>query len=159
VATVRERRDLSTGQVRPVTADDTCAFTVQFANGGLGNIHIGSTTWHGSGEHIEAYGSEGTLALTAGGALLGAQRGERRLREFPAPSLDDLRAPEGAPALLLPFMRLARTFAATARTGEPHPPTFVDGLRVQEVIGGVQKAAKDGQWVTLGRGEARLAGV
>jgi predicted dehydrogenase len=123
---------------------------VQFANGGLGSVHICGTAWHGSGEHLQAYGSEGTLVLRADGLLLGARRGDRSLLEFPTPAPDDMRVPDATP-LLAPFMRLAREFAAAARTGEPRAPSFVDGLRVQEVIGGVQKSARDGQWVTLGR--------
>lgn len=146
---VRERRDPATGQPRPVTADDTCVCLLQFAGGALGSIHISGTAWHGSGEHLEAYGSHGTLVLTSDGALLGGRRGDRTWSELPVPALDDLTAPAGAPPLLLPFMRLARQFARAVRAGTPLPPTFHDGLRVEEVLGGVRKAARDGQWVTL----------
>jgi predicted dehydrogenase len=146
---VRERRDPVTGRNRPVTADDTCVCLLQFAGGALGSIHISGAAWHGSGEHLEAYGSDGTLALTGDGALLGGRRGDRTWSELPVPAPDDLTAPAGAPPLLLPFMRLARQFARAARAGVPQSPTFHDGLRVEEVLGGVRKAARDGQWVSL----------
>jgi predicted dehydrogenase len=150
--TVRERRDPAGGPPRPVTADDACVAVVQFANGALGSIHIGSTAWHGAGEHIEAYGGDGTLVLTADGVLFGGRRTDKTWAELPVPAPDDLAAPEGSPALLLPFMRLARQFVTAATTGQLLPPTFHDGLKVQEVLGGVQKSARDGQWVNLTRG-------
>jgi hypothetical protein len=91
------------------------------------------------------------LALTASGDLLGGRRDEPAAHALPVPPLDDLTPPEGASPLLGPFMRLARAFAQAARGGAASGPTFADGLRVQEVLNGVQRASRDGQWVALGR--------
>lgn len=151
--TVRERYDPAGGQPRPVSADDTGAVLFQFAGGALGSLHLSSTAWHGGGEHLKVYGSAGTLVLT-GGRLLGARAGERGLRELPVETPPELRAPEGTPASLAPFLCLARQFVRAAGAGEAEAPTFEDGLLVQEVMGGVQKAAQDGQWAVIG-GRAR----
>ena len=148
--TVRERQDPDSGQVWPVTAEDTAVLLVQFAGGALGSLHLSSTAWHGRGEHLELYGSEGTLVLTAAGTLLGGRRGERGLRELAVEAGADMDVPDDTPPAVAPVLRLARQFVTWARTGEPRPPTFEDGLQVQEVMHGVQKSAQDGQWAVLG---------
>jgi hypothetical protein len=148
--TVPERYDPASGQPRPVSADDTSALLVQFAGGALGSLHISSAAWHGAGENLEIYGSEGTLILKASGALLGARRGERRLRQLTIEPPADPAVPEETPPSVALFLRLARRFVAWARTGAPAAPTFEDGLAAQEVIGGAQKSAQDGQWAVIG---------
>ena len=148
--TMPERRDARTGATWSVTADDTCVVTVEFATGALASLHLSGAARYGSGDRLEIYGSEGTLVLDNDGTLRGARGRDRAPRPIPVPATNDPTLPADTSPMLAGFVRLARAFVDAIQAGQPRPPTFADGLRVQEVIGAAQKSSQDGQWATLG---------
>ena len=63
ITTIPERPDPSTGALKAVDADDTCALMLELAHGTICQISISATTYAGRGHWVEVYGDRGTLVL------------------------------------------------------------------------------------------------
>ena len=120
----------------PVTAEDAYAILLRFRGGGLGVVNLVSTARHGRGDVIELHGDEGTVRLDADQRVWWGRAGEDLQCDGP---FDDT-STEG-------FKRLARTFWAAIRRGEPPDPALEEGLRVQAVFDAVRTADTERRWV------------
>ncbi|MFQ5860886.1 MAG: Gfo/Idh/MocA family protein [Dehalococcoidia bacterium] len=152
-----EKLDPETGQTRVSDADDTFAVQLRMCNGGWAAMAASLAIHVGSGVSIELYGSEGSLLLPqernvnprVDGKLLGCRKGDTEFRELELPERlrpyakvsGDLRIPS--------FMVLVDRLVEAIRGGKPVIPTFVDGLRVQEVIDAVRQSSAQGTQVQL----------
>lgn len=132
-----------------VNADDICAFVSELVNGVQVSCQV-SFLAHGRDnfQRVEIYGSEGALvhelseAAPLSGRLLGARRGERQFHPIPLPpeliaGMDDDRL-----AMVVMVRRLIGPFLDVIERGGEFAPSFVDGLRVQEVIDAVIRSAE-----------------
>ncbi|OGO41285.1 MAG: hypothetical protein A2Z04_05115 [Chloroflexi bacterium RBG_16_57_9] len=132
-----------------VDADDVCAFVGNLVNGSQVSCQV-SFLAHGRDnfQRLEIYGNEGALIhelseiapLT--GRLLGARRGEQQFNPIPLPpeltaGMDDERV-----AMAAKYRRLVGPFFEAIEQGGEFAPSFVDGLRVQEVIDAVIRSGE-----------------
>jgi predicted dehydrogenase len=136
-------------------ADDTFLCHLRFRNGALAQVIGTRAAPFGSGQAIELYGSEGALVLPqrgvnppAHGEVLGARLGEERLQELALPErlvqLSDDRDER-----LAPFRLLTREFLRGIESGTSPAPSFLDGLRCQQVMDAVRESAATGRRVDL----------
>jgi predicted dehydrogenase len=131
-------------RMEPVDADDAVLLHGSFCNGALLNL---AATWavpNGSGERMEAYGSEGTLVFDAAGILHGGPaNGSLEVMTVPdayalvTPPPEPMTPPEllygrGRRYLYATYMR---DLADVMRGGEGMHlhPTFDDGVRLAEI--------------------------
>ena len=122
--------------LRPVTAEDAYAILLRLRGGGLGVVSLCATARHARGDLIELHGEGGTVRLDAEQRLWWGRTGEDLRCEGP---FDNSSKPA--------FARLARSFWAAIRKGEPPEPSLEEGLRVQAVFDAVRVAAAEGRWV------------
>ena len=60
---IPQRPDPTTGDLKPVDADDTCTLMLELAGGVPCQVTISSVTYAGRGHWVEVYGDRGTLIL------------------------------------------------------------------------------------------------
>lgn len=136
-----ETRPTTDGRAVKVTADDTAQVLLRMTSGAIATIQLSGAVHHPS-RRVILYGSEGTLVLGGDGRVLTA-RGAGALEEvLPASPSDSA------------FPALARAVAhhidegPTGRRHSPHP-TFVEGLRVQQVMDAAYRSAEVGGAVAI----------
>ena len=153
---VPERRDPS-DESKTIMADADDAFTFQatLKNGGWASMSASMAAPFGPGARIELYGTEGTLFApqqgfnpSPHGKLFGARVGEKELRELPIPAeyrpFEDDRDDR-----LVPFRLQVELLVKAIREKKSVPPTFYDGLKVQEVLDGIFHSNDTGELVRI----------
>jgi predicted dehydrogenase len=155
----REKRDPTTGAMRPVTADEFVFALVRFQSGVVANLTLSMVETERL-HRIRLTGGAGTAHLDEQGPLIthigpaGTGRGEVMV-----PAQDDL--PPSA-QLKIPdtdwargFLRLARLVIRACAAGERRVPglaTFEDGHRVQLVLDAIRESDREKRWVEVGSG-------
>jgi predicted dehydrogenase len=147
---VKRRRLPESTQTAPVDADDNFALLLRFANGALATVHYSATAPHDAGDEIVLSGSEGIIVLGSDGGLRGARRGEA-LAELPVPARLHPDLPTFDHPMTGPTLLLMREWLRAIRTGVPSPPSFADGVKVQEILDGVVRSTQQGRWIDVGR--------
>lgn len=142
---VGQRRLADGGGMGKVDADDNFAVLLRFAGGALGTIHLTATAGVDNAEEIVLSGSRGTLR-----AVGGVVTGQRALD--PAPQeLAPLAADDGLPAfdhpLTAPTARLHRVWADAIAIGRPPAPSFLDGVKAQELLDAAARSSHQGRWI------------
>jgi predicted dehydrogenase len=136
-------------------AEDTYTMLLRFASGAMGTITCSAAAWHGPGEEIRAFGSEGMLMIALDGTLWGGRYDDAapvpiaipaHLLGSGIPEVDDT---PGSHALIPAFIRLARLWAEGILTGTSPSPSFADGLRVQEALDAVHRSQQQHKWVDV----------
>jgi predicted dehydrogenase len=122
----------------PVDAEDAAVICGRFENGAPLSVAGTWSVYHGSGERLEAYGSEGTLVLESTGQILGATADALELAELPVPDGDAAASrAQGRPALTSPalYSQLAADVAGMILGTQHDAPfaTFDDGVRLLEI--------------------------
>lgn len=146
-----------TGDAReaPSAAEDTYTMALRFASGAMGSVTCSAAAWHGPGEEVRAFGSEGMLTIALDGTLWGARHDEPAPMPLPIPAhlhgsgipeVDE--APAGHP-LIPPFIRLVSRWAEGMSSGTSPSPSFADGLRVQEALDAVYRSQQQHKWVDI----------
>jgi len=157
---IPRRKVASSGEVVAADADNACAFVAEMGSEVQVAVHLSRVAHVSNCHRFEFYGSRGMLVYEADpkagtwitGRLQGAKAGEKILSEIPIPErlragLDsrDLNAAVGS----FLFAQLAQRFVDGIRTHQPVTPSFLEGLRSQEVMDAlVQSAAKE-QWMQV----------
>lgn len=118
---------------RPVDVDDTVTMQGRIG-GGLVSITASWALHAASGNRIEAYGTHGSLVVTATGEILGARAGESALRplELPSDLAPRFTGPGNVPAFAELVDDLARCVEDPARQGMF--ARFSDGVAVQAMV-------------------------
>lgn len=136
-------------------AEDTYTMLLRFASGAMGTITCSAAAWHGPGEEIRAFGSEGMLTIALDGTLWGARYDNAAPVPIPIPAhlhgsgIPEVDAAPGGHALIPPFIRLARRWAEGILAGSSPSPSFADGLRVQEALDAVYRSQTQHKWVDV----------
>ncbi|MBI3300877.1 MAG: Gfo/Idh/MocA family oxidoreductase [Deltaproteobacteria bacterium] len=158
---IHERKVTGSGDVVAADADDACAFVTEMTSCAQVSVHLSRVAYASNFHRFEFYGSGGMLAYDAdlkegtwiSGRLRGARAGEKTLSTLPIPErlregLDtsDLGAAVGN----FLFAQLVRRFVAGIRARQPMTPSFLEGLRSQEVIDALVRSAAEGKWMRIG---------
>lgn len=142
---------------KKVETEDSFSFLCQFSSGAQGVVHFCSVANQGIGirsgvglAKIEAYGSEGTLVLNPDDQLLGARQGKKELEEIPI----DREGYTGKVPVFLQRQRrcleaLIGLMINGIRDGEQRSPSFLDGVRCQEVMDAIQLSNEGRCWISV----------
>ena len=148
---VKNRIGKDTGEPWTPTADDQVNFTALTTNGVLASVFLSSAARHTFGNHVQIYGSEGTLFLSNDDEKLRLAR--------PGEEFQDIS--ESDPNIDLPgigkgiwnvsFVSLVREFTDAVRAGRPlnWGATFADGLKTQQAMDAVKRSWSERRWVQL----------
>lgn len=145
---VKSRKLADSEEWRPVDSDDVFSMMLAFENGAEGVFHLSSVTQGGSGERIEAYGSEGSLYIDTEGRLLATKKGERQLTEVPV-AKKMIMAWMGADTMLEVFKPQAQRLVDFIKRGQKATPNLYDGMVCQQVMDAVVRSSDSGTWVSL----------
>lgn len=147
-----------------VDVDDMFLCQVRLANGALGTVEA-SRLATGSGDDLrfEIHGSRGALQFQlmepnwlhffdagAPGDPIGGERGYTRIEtacRYPAPAA--FPAPRSTVGWLRFHMASQYDFLCRMAGKKAIGATFVDGLRVQEIIAAIELSSEQGRWVTM----------
>jgi predicted dehydrogenase len=129
-----------------VTADDDVALLFRFASGARCTLEVSGVTRPGR-LLLEAYGTEGALAIEEDARLLTATgRGAWEPAEIPTRLVREI----GGDPRLAPLVELAERLVARVRGGEVSDfADFRQGLRVQAVMDAAHLSADEGRTVTV----------
>lgn len=143
------------------SASDAALLAVELEGGAQGVIQVSAvahTGEQGQEQRVVLYGDAGTLQVygsATGAKVRGIRDGEERWQELPIP--DELwagvnREQPFVPQVLELFYRQPvgdRQFVDAILSGTPVSPSFLDGLRVQEVLDGAIAAHEQRCWVPI----------
>ncbi|MDB9526944.1 Gfo/Idh/MocA family oxidoreductase [Oscillatoria sp. CS-180] len=154
---ISERPDPTTGQLKPVDADDTCTLMLEMASGMPCQVTISSVTYAGRGHWVEVYGDRGTLILGSdnlkdyvhGFKLWGAQ-GSNSLEEIAVP--DAIAFPKTYDdGRIAPFVRVVDHWVNCIDQGEPKAPSITEGVYSQLLMDLAHESNNRGSWVENSR--------
>lgn len=148
---IPNRTDKNTGEPWAVTADDVSTFTAEMKSGALAQVFMSGVARHTIGNHIQIFGSEGTIKLSDGEEKLWlAKAGE-----------DFVDVSESDPNANLPgigkgiwnvsFVSLIQeaTAAIREKRGVTWGATFADGLKTQQAMDAIRLSSKERRWVDV----------
>jgi len=152
-------RDRAGNPCRPADTDDWVGVLMEFETGATGVIEStklarGYGTGPQSHEHVEVNGSEGTAIYRLSNPyelLVGRRGGELKPVKVPDQFLrwpGSSRPLEGDPAVIWRYDQAAE-FVAAIIDGRDCRPSFLDGLRCQEIMDAIVTSAETGQCVQL----------
>ena len=159
---VKERKNVDTGKMEPVTIDDACNFFCRFENGSIGNFestryargHKALFTFEINGEHASIRWDLHDLHRLQ----YFDHRDEGIVRGWRSIHVSDSDQPYmkhwWVPGLQIgyehSFVHQIADFLEGLAKGEPVGPTFRDALATQKVCDAVLASAASGQWKSLG---------
>jgi predicted dehydrogenase len=148
---VPDRIGKQTGEPWTATADDQVSFTAEMQNGAIVSVFLSGAARHSIGNHVEIFGSEGTIMLAdKDEKLLVARVGE----DFQDMSETDPNA--GRPGVgkgiwNVSFVGLIQeaTAAIREKRATREGATFADGLKCQQAMDAVRQSWAERRWITL----------
>ena len=148
---VPNRVDRDTGEPWTATADDQSSFMAEMQNGALASVFMSGAARHGTGNHTQIFGSEGTIFLSnSDEKLLVAKAGE----EFEDMSVADPNA--DLPGVNkgiwnVSFVALIKEVTDAIREGRSpnEGATFADGLKCQQAMDAVRQSSAERHWIDL----------
>lgn len=151
------RYPLGSEKAKEVETEDSFSFLCQFSSGAQGVVHFCSVANQGIGirggvglARVEAYGSEGTLVLNPDDQLLGAPHGKKELEEIP---IEREEYTQGVPIFLQRYRRglegLVGEMINSIRDGKQRSPSFVDGVKCQEVMDAIELSNERRCWISI----------
>ncbi|MDJ0727040.1 MAG: Gfo/Idh/MocA family oxidoreductase [Prochloraceae cyanobacterium] len=152
---ITARPDPTTGELKPVDADDTCLLILELADGTPVQLSISSVTYQGRGHWVEIYGDRGTLVLGSdnlkdyvhGFRLLAAPAG-KSLTEVEVPKR--LAFPEVfTDGRLAPFIRIVDRLVASIDERKSLVPSLKEGVYSQLLMDLTHKSHDNKSWVDV----------
>lgn len=152
---VPERPDPTSGQLKPVDADDTCTILLELADGTPCQVCLSAATYQGRGHWVEVYGDRGTLVLGSsnqkdyvhGFQLWGSSAGEP-LTELEIPlRLEFPRTFEDG--RIAPFVRIVDRWVQGIDQGRSVEPSLQEGLYSQHLMDVAHQSNQTGAWVQV----------
>jgi predicted dehydrogenase len=140
-----------TGEPWTATADDQVSFTAEMAQGAIASVFLSGAARHGIGNHVQIFGSEGTIMLSnADEKLLVARAGEdfQDMSE-PDPNADLPEVGKGIWNVSFVGLIQEATAAIRERRASREGATFVDGHKCQQAMDAVRQSWAERRWITL----------
>ena len=145
----------SSGEMKPVDADDTCVLMLELADSTPCQVCLSACTYQGRGHWVEVYGDRGTLVLGSenqkdyvhGFRLWAAPAGQplgeieipKRL-EFPQTYTD---------GRIAPFIRVVDQWVQGIERGEPLIPSLREGVYSQLLMDLAHQSHTTGKWLDV----------
>jgi predicted dehydrogenase len=131
--------------------ESSFSILLRFASGASGTVHIVGASTVTLGDEIVASGEDGMLVLQSDGQLFGSRHDEHRVEPIKVDHFDQRELAAVSNPRMLPFIILAndwvRRILGTENSGRL--PSFYDGMKVQEVLHGVQRSERLSRWIDL----------
>ncbi len=148
---IKERRFADSHEMGVVSSDDNFAVLLKMSSGALATVTYSATAAFEAGEQLILSGSDGLLMMTGDRKLYGAKRGAPlEEKQLPPDIIADV-SPSEHP-LAGPTELLLKVWISAIRTGEVASPSFVDGMKVQELMDGAVRSSQLGRWIEIERG-------
>jgi predicted dehydrogenase len=149
---VPARIDKTTGERWTATADDQVSFTAEMRNGALACVFLSGAARHSTGNHVQIFGSEGTIFLSDGDERLLVARAGEDFVDMSEPDPNAARPGIGKGIWNVSFVGLIHEVTSAIREGRPtqEGATFVDGLKCQQAMDAVRQSWAERRWITLG---------
>ncbi|WP_164901701.1 Gfo/Idh/MocA family protein [Neorhizobium lilium] len=153
---VRDRRDRNSGQAWTATADDFCEIALDLHNGATASISLFSVSHNELGNHVQIFGSAGTLILDEHERLRLSQDGQD-FADITAPLADVHRHDAASSIWSRGVMALLPDVVAHLAAGRPLPEgvAFQSAIENQVVLDAVRQSSDDRRWIELGTGTER----
>ncbi len=151
---VPQRPDPTSGQLKPVDADDICLISAELADGTLCQLCLSAATYQGRGHWLEVYGDRGTLVLGSsnqkdyvhGFQLWGSQQGAP-LTEMEIPAR--LEFPHTfEDGRIAPFIRVVDQWVQGIDQGKSVVPSLREGLYSQQLLDLTHESNVREQWLS-----------
>jgi predicted dehydrogenase len=146
--------DTATGKPARAETDDTFAFTLTFADGGMATMIASFAATPTRGARIAVMGDKGTLIAEQPGpnpledGVVVASRSGAPLKTLETPPRY-LPFKDPRDHRLTAFRLLVRDFTQGVQEGTSPAPNFTDGLRCQQVLDAVHESSASGRTVRL----------
>jgi predicted dehydrogenase len=133
------------------TRESSFSIIARFASGASGTVHIVGSSTITLGDEIVASGEDGLLVLQSDGQLFGTRRDQHRVEPIEVQHFDNRELRAVRNPRMLPFIVLANDWVQRILEAEnpDRLPSFYDGMKVQEVLHGVQRSERLSRWVDL----------
>lgn len=131
--------------------ESSFSMLLRFASGASGSVHIVGASTVSLGDEIVASGEDGLLVLQSDGQVFGTRRDEYRVEPIKVDDFDEQELAAVKNPRMLPFIILANDWVHRI-LGAENPerlPSFYDGMKVQEVLHGVQRSERLSRWIDL----------
>lgn len=148
---VPNRRDKTTGEPWTATADDQVSFTAEMQSGALATVFLSGVARHTIGNHVQIFGSEGTIKLSDGEEKLWFARAGEDFQDVSETDPNAALPGIGKGIWNVSFVSLIQEATAAIRDGrQPQQgATFVDGLKCQIAMDAVRQSCTERRWITL----------
>ena len=148
---VPDRVGKDNGQAFTATADDFTMYQMEMQSGALVDMVLSGAARHGVGNHVQIFGSEGTILLSNSDEVLRvAKAGE----DFESIEVTDPNA--GLPHVgkgiwNVSFVALMQELCGAIREGRQlnAGATFADGHKTQLAMDAVRQSSQEKRWITL----------
>ncbi|MEX2426449.1 MAG: Gfo/Idh/MocA family oxidoreductase [Thermomicrobiaceae bacterium] len=131
--------------------ESSFSILLRFASGASGTVSMVSSSTITLGDEIVASGEDGLMVLQSDGQLFGTRRDDHRVAPIEVDNFDPRELAAVRNPRVLPFIILANDWVR--RILEEHQsarlPSFYDGMKVQEVLHGVQRSERLSRWIDL----------
>jgi predicted dehydrogenase len=124
---------------------------LRFASGASGTVNIVGSSTVTLGDEIVASGHDGLLVLQSDGQLFGSRRDEHRVSPIEVDNFEPREIASVRNPRMLPFIILANDWVRRIleKDNPARLPSFFDGMKVQEVLHGVQRSERLSRWIDL----------
>lgn len=146
-----ERFDKETGARWIATADDHFSFTAETRNGALCSVTVSFSGFHGSGSHMQIFGSEGAIMLSESDEKLLVARAGEEPQDMSLRDQNADRPGVGAGIWNVSFVALMEELTAAIREKRQLAwgATFADGHHCQIALDALRQSSRERRWVAL----------
>lgn len=148
---VANRTDKTSGEAWVATADDTTTFNAEFKSGAIAQVFMSGTARHNIGNHIQIFGSEGTIKLSDGEEKLWLAKAGEDFVDVSESDPNASLAGIGKGIWNVSFVSLIQEATSAIREGRSVSwgATFADGLKTQHAMDAIRVSSKERRWVNL----------
>ena len=155
VTTIAARPEPTTGEMKPVDADDTCMLMLELRDGTPCQLCISAAVYAPRPHGIEVYGDRGTLVLSSDnqkdyvhGFHLWAARAGQPLTQVDIPK--SLAFPQTyTDGRIAPFVRLVDHWLQGIDQGQAIAPSLREGIYSQLLMDITQTSHEQGSWIDI----------
>jgi predicted dehydrogenase len=148
---VPDRIDKNTGEAWTATADDQVSFTAEMQNGALASVFLSGAARHNLGNHVQIFGSEGTILLSNDDEKLLLAKASEEFQDVsehdPHADLDGI----GKGIWNVSFVGLIHEATDAIHEGRSvnAGATFLDGHKCQMAMDAVRQSSTERRWINL----------
>jgi predicted dehydrogenase len=148
---VPDRIGKDTGESWTATADDQVSFTAEMENGALASVFLSGAARHSIGNHVQIFGSEGTIMLADADEILRVARAGEEFQDMSESDPNAALPGIGKGIWNVSFVGLIHEVTAAIREGRAPRAgaTFADGLKNQQAMDAVRRSWAERRWITL----------